>query len=72
MGLGLPRAGALRRLGPERVRDPARSLKDPQEGNGTVVVLDIHAGPPFADPALRHVVVPAGAPRHVTFAADLI
>lgn len=37
-----------------------------------MVVLDIHAGPPFADPALRHVVVPAGAPRHVTFAADLI
>jgi hypothetical protein len=46
--------------------------KDPQEGNGTVVALDIHAGPPFDDPDLRHVVAIAGAPEQVTFAADLV
>ena len=46
---------------------------DPNDGNGTVVALDIHgADPPFEDPALRRVVVTAGAPERVTFATDLI
>jgi len=47
--------------------------KDPNDGNGTVVALDIHgADPPFEDPALRRVVVTAGAPERVMFATDLI
>ncbi|MGA8847002.1 MAG: hypothetical protein WB471_10350 [Nocardioides sp.] len=61
---------------------------DPDDGNGTVVALDIHkVAPPvscttdfsricpdlsFEDPALRRVVVAAGAPQWVTFASDLI
>jgi len=36
-----------------------------------VVALD-RADVPFADPALRRVVVTAGAPERVTFATDLI
>jgi len=61
---------------------------DPNDGNGTVVALGIHSvAPPvnclgdasricpdlsFEDPALRRVVVTAGAPEWVTFATDLI
>ncbi|MGH3989918.1 MAG: hypothetical protein ACRDTZ_21790, partial [Pseudonocardiaceae bacterium] len=60
---------------------------DPNDGNGTVVALDIRGAPPsncltdtsricpdlpFEDPALRRVVVTAGAPEWATFAADLI
>ena len=61
---------------------------DPNDGNETVVALDIHGvAPPancltdssricpdlsFEDPALRRVVVTAGAPEWVTFAGDLI
>lgn len=46
---------------------------DPNDGNGTVVALDIHGADfPFEDPALRHVVATAGAPQRVTFATDLI
>jgi hypothetical protein len=46
---------------------------DPNDGNGTVVALDIHgADVAFEDPALRHVVATAGAPQRVTFATDLI
>jgi hypothetical protein len=49
---------------------------DPNDGNGTVVALDIHgahgADFPFEDPALRRVVVTAGAPERVSLAADLI
>lgn len=61
---------------------------DPDDGNGTMVALDIHTvAPPvncltdnsrictslsFDDPALRRVVVTAGAPQWVTFATDLI
>lgn len=46
---------------------------DPDDGNGTVVALDINgADPPFADPALRRVVATAGAPDQVSFATDLI
>lgn len=37
--------------------------------NGTVVALDIHG---VEDPALRRVVVTAGAPHRVTFATDVI
>lgn len=39
------------------------------DGDGTVVALDIRG---VEDPALRHVVASAGAPRHVTFATDVI
>ena len=61
--------------------------KDQRDGNGTVVALDVDgAGPPlgtdrlpadpgaavFDDPALRHLVVTAGAPDRVTFATNLI
>jgi hypothetical protein len=46
---------------------------DPNDGNTTVVALDIHgADPSFEDPSLRHVVVTAGAPERVTLASDLI
>ena len=46
---------------------------DPNDGNGTVVALDIHgADSPFEDPALRRVVATAEAPERVTFATDLI
>lgn len=46
---------------------------DPNDGNGTVVALDIHAvDSSFEDPALRRVVATAEAPERVTFAADLI
>jgi hypothetical protein len=46
---------------------------DPNDGNGTVVALDIRgADVPFEDPALRHVVATAGAPQRVTFATELI
>lgn len=60
--------------------------KNPRDGNGTVVALDVEAADPpltvegtadpgaaaFNDPALRHVVVTAGAPDRVTFATNLI
>ncbi len=46
---------------------------DPDDGNETVVALDIHgADPPFDDPDIRRVVVSAGAPEFVSFATDLI
>ena len=46
---------------------------EPNDGNGTVVALDIHgADMAFEDPALRRVVASAGAPLRVAFAADLI
>jgi hypothetical protein len=58
---------------------------DPNDGNGTVVALDIDgADPPeafsensehyegFDDPALRRVVATADAPERVSFATDLI
>jgi hypothetical protein len=46
---------------------------DPDDGNGTVVALDINgADPPFENPALRRVVATAGAPDRVSFATDLI
>ena len=46
---------------------------DPNDGNGTVVALDIDGvGSSFEDPSLRRVVASAGAPLRVTFAADLI
>jgi hypothetical protein len=46
---------------------------EPNDGNGTVVALDIHgADVAFEDPALRHVVASAGAPLRVAFATDLI
>lgn len=46
---------------------------EPNDGNGTVVALDIHgAHMAFEDPALRRVVASAGAPLRVAFAADLI
>jgi hypothetical protein len=46
---------------------------DPNDGNGTVVALDIRgAEAPFEDPALRRVVVTAEAPQRVSLAADLI
>ncbi|MEP6760718.1 MAG: hypothetical protein ABJA93_05065, partial [Sporichthyaceae bacterium] len=42
---------------------------DPNDGNRTVVALNIHgADVPFEDPALRHVVATAGAPERVSFA----
>ena len=47
--------------------------KDPNDGNGTVVALDIHGvGSSIEDPSLRRVVASAGAPLRVAFAADLI
>ena len=46
---------------------------DPNDGNGTVVALDIRgADSSFEDPALRRVVATAEAPERVTFATDLI
>ena len=46
---------------------------NPDDGNGTVVALDINgADSPFEDPALRRVVATAVAPERVTFASDLI
>lgn len=46
---------------------------DPNDGNGTVVALDIQGADfPFEDPALRRVVATAGAPLQVTVASDLI
>lgn len=46
---------------------------DPNDGNGTVVALDIRgADMAFEDPSLRRVVASAGAPLRVTLAADLI
>lgn len=46
---------------------------DPNDGNGTVVALDIDGvDSSFEDPALRRVVASAGAPLRVAFAADLI
>lgn len=46
---------------------------DPNDGNGTVVALDIRgADKAFEDPSLRRVVASAGAPLRVAFAADLI
>jgi hypothetical protein len=45
----------------------------PNDGNGTVVALDIRgADSSFEDPALRRVVATAEAPERVTFATDLI
>jgi hypothetical protein len=60
--------------------------KDRQDGNGTVVALDIKAADPpirelaparpsaaeFEDPALRQVVATPGAPDRVSFASELI
>ena len=72
----------MRPLGRHRLRDPAWSLElrslagdwnDPNDGNGTVVALDIRgADSSFEDPALRRVVATAEAPERVTFATDLI
>ncbi len=46
---------------------------DPNDGNWTVVALEIHgADAPFEDPALRRVVVTADAPEQVSLATDLI
>jgi hypothetical protein len=46
---------------------------DPNDGNGTVVALDIRgADGTFEDPSLRRVVASARAPLRVAFAADLI
>lgn len=45
----------------------------PKYAEGTLVALDVQgADRPYLDPARRHVVVDAGAPRRVTFATDLI
>ncbi len=53
-------------------RSPGDS-NEPTYVDGTVVALDIHgADRPSLDPALRRVVVTAGAPQWVTFATDLI
>ena len=46
---------------------------DQNDGNGTVVALDLRgADMAFEDPSLRRVVASAGAPLRVAFAADLI
>jgi hypothetical protein len=46
---------------------------DPNDGNGTVVALDVHGiHSAYEDPSLRRVVASAGAPMRVAFAADLI
>jgi hypothetical protein len=59
--------------------------RDPGDGNGTVVALNVRAADPplgvhparmgaadFADPAQRHVIAAAGGPQRVVFATGLI
>ncbi len=54
-------------------RVPGSGWKDPNDGNRTVVALDVHGiHGPFEDPALRPVVATAPAPERVAFATDLI
>jgi len=80
-------AGSEILLGHWNAEHSAGDSNDPKYANGTVVALDIEGaarpyqdpalgGPSadqaFADPTLRTVVVTAGAPYRVTFAADLI
>jgi len=46
---------------------------DPNDGNGTVVALDLqNMHGPYEDPAVRRVVATAQAPKRVTLATDLI